>query len=138
MRKKRCVDDNANRWFLRAVGDPLLFSPHVNTSQMQRAQEAVERTQAVLNQCEARLLREIHRFKEDKATDLRRIVNHYIKLQCEHSKRLEHAWSTLLEEEEAAQPPPVVSHLPPPPPAVQQQHQVDEFSAAASDGLVGV
>jgi hypothetical protein len=123
---------------LRAVGDPLLFSPHVNTSQMQRAQEAVERTQAVLNQCEARLLREIHRFKEDKATDLRRIVNHYIKLQCEHSKRLEHAWSTLLEEEEAAQPPPVVSHLPPPPPAVQQQHQVDEFSAAASDGLVGV
>jgi sorting nexin-1/2 len=69
-----------------------------------RAQEAADLARDDFCACSQRVLREVDRFKREKAEDMRRTVLDYINLQVEYNKRMEEIWSTLIPELEKVPP----------------------------------
>ena len=63
---------------------------------LRRAQEAAEVAREDFATVSQRVLREVDRFKREKAEDMRRTVLDYINLQVEYNKRMEEVWGTLI------------------------------------------
>lgn len=63
---------------------------------LRRAQEAAEAAREDFASVSQRVLREVDRFKREKAEDMRRTVLDYINLQVEYNKRMEETWGTLI------------------------------------------
>lgn len=63
---------------------------------LRRCQEAAEIARDEFADCSQRVLREVDRFKREKAEDMRRTVLDYIKLQVEYNKRMEQVWGSLI------------------------------------------
>ena len=90
---------------------------------VEKAQTDVANARDAFERVSARVIREMERFKREKANDMRRLVLDYTTMQIEHNKRIEQQWHQLLPELEnipdapddyvyGRAPPP----LPPPPP----------------------
>lgn len=69
-----------------------------------RAQEAADIARDDFCACSQRVLREVDRFKREKAESMRRTVLDYINLQVEYNKRMEEIWATLIPELEKVPP----------------------------------
>ena len=65
---------------------------------LRRAQEAAELARDDFATVSQRVLREVDRFKREKAEDMRKTVLDYIHLQVEYNKRMEQVWATLIPE----------------------------------------
>lgn len=118
---------------------------------VEKAQGDVATARDAFDHVSARVIREMERFKREKANDMRRVVLDYCSMQIEHTKRLEQQWNTLLPELEAIPdspdeyygraPPPLP---PPPPPAAADQPPLpppppqDEPVLGDNPDLVGV
>jgi sorting nexin-1/2 len=63
---------------------------------LRRAQEACQAVQEDFAAVSQRVLREVDRFKREKAEDMRRTVLDYINLQVDYNKRMEQVWGTLI------------------------------------------
>lgn len=63
-----------------------------------RAQETADLARDDFCACSQRVLREVDRFKREKAEDMRRTVLDYINLQVEYNKRMEEVWAALIPE----------------------------------------
>lgn len=63
---------------------------------LRRSQEAAEIAREDFATVSQRVLREVDRFKREKAEDMRRTVLDYINLQVEYNKRMEELWSSLI------------------------------------------
>jgi sorting nexin-1/2 len=63
-----------------------------------RAQEAADIARDDFCACSQRVLREVDRFKREKAESMRRTVLDYINLQVEYNKRMEEIWALLIPE----------------------------------------
>mmetsp|Transcript_10444 Transcript_10444/g.17574 ORF Transcript_10444/g.17574 Transcript_10444/m.17574 type:complete len:479 (-) Transcript_10444:450-1886(-) len=70
---------------------------------MRRAQEEAEVARDDFATVSQRVLREMDRFKREKAEDMRRTVLDYIQLQVEYNKRMEEVWSSLIPQLEQVQ-----------------------------------
>ncbi|KAL7567796.1 hypothetical protein ACA910_000548 [Epithemia clementina (nom. ined.)] len=70
---------------------------------LRRAQEASEAAKDDFATVSQRVLREVDRFKREKAEDMRRTVLDYINLQVEYNKRMEEVWSSLIPKLESVQ-----------------------------------
>jgi sorting nexin-1/2 len=70
---------------------------------LRRAQEAADGAREDFAAVSQRVLREVDRFKREKAEDMRRVVLDYINLQVEYNKRMEEVWATLIPKLEAVQ-----------------------------------
>jgi len=68
-----------------------------------RAQEAADAARDDFATVSQRVLREVDRFKREKAEDMRRTVLDYINLQVEYNKRMEDVWATLIPQLEKVQ-----------------------------------
>ena len=86
---------------------------------LRRAHEASEVAREEYAAVSQRVLREVDRFKREKAEDMRRVVLDYINLQVEYNKRMEEIWATLIPKLEAVQ----LDAPQLPPPHLQQQQQ---------------
>jgi len=65
---------------------------------LRRAQEAADAARDDFCACSQRVLREVDRFKREKAEDMRRTVLDYINIQVEYNKRMEEIWAQLIPE----------------------------------------
>jgi sorting nexin-1/2 len=63
---------------------------------LRRAQEAADAAQHDFATVSQRLLRDVDRFKRDKAAEMRTVVLNYIQLQVAYNKKMEQAWSMLV------------------------------------------
>jgi hypothetical protein len=63
---------------------------------LRRSQEACQAAQEDFQAVSQRVLREVDRFKHEKAEDMRRTVLDYINLQVDYNKRMEEVWGTLI------------------------------------------
>lgn len=70
---------------------------------LRRAQDASEAARDDFATVSQRVLREVDRFKREKAEDMRRTVLDYINLQVEYNKRIEEVWSALIPKLESVQ-----------------------------------
>jgi sorting nexin-1/2 len=70
---------------------------------LRRAQEESEVARDDFMAVSQRVLREVDRFKHDKAEDMRRTVLDYITLQVEYNKKMEEIWATLIPQLEHVQ-----------------------------------
>lgn len=70
---------------------------------LRRAQEASQVAQDDFAAVSQRVLREVDRFKREKAEDMRRTVLDYINLQVEYNKRMEGIWASLIPQLERVQ-----------------------------------
>ena len=70
---------------------------------LRRGQEAAEAAREDFATVSQRVLREVDRFKREKAEDMRRTVLDYINLQVEYNKRMEDIWATLIPQLEKVQ-----------------------------------
>ena len=70
---------------------------------LRRGQEAAELARDDFATVSQRVLREVDRFKREKAEDMRRTVLDYINLQVEYNKRMEDIWATLIPQLEKVQ-----------------------------------
>jgi sorting nexin-1/2 len=70
---------------------------------LRRAQEASQVAHDDFCTVSQRVLREVDRFKREKAEDMRRTVLDYINLQVEYNKRMEQVWATLIPQLERVQ-----------------------------------
>ena len=70
---------------------------------LRRAQEAAEAAREDFATVSQRVLREVDRFKREKAEDMRRTVLDYINLQVEYNKRMEDIWAALIPQLEKVQ-----------------------------------
>jgi sorting nexin-1/2 len=70
---------------------------------LRRAQEASEVAREDFATVSQRVLREVDRFKREKAEDMRRTVLDYINLQVEYNKRMEEIWAVLIPQLEKVQ-----------------------------------
>jgi len=60
------------------------------------SEEALAASEQEFKGCSKRCLREVARFKEEKAVDMRKTVLDYINLQIEYNKRMEETWTALV------------------------------------------
>jgi Vps5 C terminal like len=90
---------------------------------LRRAQEAADVAREDFAVVSQRVLREVDRFKREKAEDMRRVVLDYINLQVEYNKRMEEVWATLIPKLEAVQ---------------QQQHLMQPPQPVASGAPIPV
>lgn len=90
---------------------------------LRRAQEAADVAREDFAVVSQRVLREVDRFKREKAEDMRRVVLDYINLQVEYNKRMEEVWATLIPKLEAVQ---------------QQQHLMQPPQPTASGAPIPV
>jgi len=99
--------------------DRVAFAEHA----VDKAKQDVEKARDDFEAVSARVVREVERFKGEKARDLKAVVVDFCALQMEHHKRLQEQWTQLLPDLESVDvgpdpteyfesPPP----LPPPPP----------------------
>jgi hypothetical protein len=65
---------------------------------LRRAQEAADLARDDFCATSQRVLREVDRFKREKAEDMRRTVLDYINIQVEYNKRMEEIWGALIPE----------------------------------------
>mmetsp|Transcript_37333 Transcript_37333/g.52703 ORF Transcript_37333/g.52703 Transcript_37333/m.52703 type:complete len:467 (+) Transcript_37333:81-1481(+) len=70
---------------------------------LRRAHEASHVAQEDFAAVSQRVLREVDRFKREKAEDMRRTVLDYINLQVEYNKKVEEIWATLIPQLERVQ-----------------------------------
>ena len=70
---------------------------------LRRAQDAAQAARDDFATVSQRVLREVDRFKREKAEDMRTIVLQYIQLQVEYNKRMEQVWATLIPQLEQVQ-----------------------------------
>ena len=70
---------------------------------LRRAQEASEVARDDFAAVSQRVLREVDRFKREKAEDMKRTVLDYINLQVEYNRRVEEIWAALLPQLERVQ-----------------------------------
>jgi len=70
---------------------------------LRRAQEAAEAGRDDFATVSQRVLREVDRFKREKADDMRRTVLDYINLQVDYNKRMEDIWAALIPQLEKVQ-----------------------------------
>jgi len=70
---------------------------------LRRAQEATQQAREDFATVSQRVLREVDRFKREKAEDMRRTVLDYINLQVDYNKRMEEVWATLIPKLESVQ-----------------------------------
>lgn len=70
---------------------------------LRRAHEAAEAARDDFATVSQRVLREVDRFKREKAEDMRRTVLDFINLQVEYNKRMEEIWATLIPKLESVQ-----------------------------------
>jgi sorting nexin-1/2 len=70
---------------------------------LRRAQEAAEVARDDFCTVSQRVLREVDRFKREKAEDMRKTVLDYIRLQVEYNKRMEQVWAALIPQLERVQ-----------------------------------
>jgi len=70
---------------------------------LRRAQEASEVARDDFAAVSQRVLREVDRFKREKAEDMKRTVLDYINLQVDYNRRVEEVWATLLPQLERVQ-----------------------------------
>lgn len=63
---------------------------------LRRAQESCQAAQEDFASTSQRVLREVDRFKREKADDMRRTVLDYINLQVDYNKRMEQVWGNLI------------------------------------------
>jgi len=89
---------------------------------LRRAHEASEAAREDFATVSQRVLREVDRFKREKAEDMRRTVLDYINLQVEYNKRMEEVWASLIPKLESVQLD-VNSNAVAPPPDQQQPQQ---------------
>ncbi|KAJ8602356.1 hypothetical protein CTAYLR_004244 [Chrysophaeum taylorii] len=143
-----CVDlENKKNLAAKLAGQPgkeerAALAEHA----VEKAQGDVATARDAFEQVSARVIREMERFKREKANDMRRIVLDYTSMQIEHTKRVEHQWQALLPELEAISdspddyyaraPPPIPP--PPPPPQPLGAANPEEDNLADNPDLVGV
>mmetsp|Transcript_11063 Transcript_11063/g.22693 ORF Transcript_11063/g.22693 Transcript_11063/m.22693 type:complete len:418 (+) Transcript_11063:2-1255(+) len=60
------------------------------------SEDALATSEQEFKVCSERCLREVTRFKEEKAVDMRRVVLDYINLQIEYNKKMEETWTSLV------------------------------------------
>lgn len=60
------------------------------------SEEALTASSNEFKECSSRCLREVARFKEEKAVDMRKTVLDYINLQIEYNKKMEETWTSLV------------------------------------------
>ncbi|CAB9509612.1 nexin 1 [Seminavis robusta] len=70
---------------------------------LRRAQQAAEVARDDFATVSQRVLREVDRFKREKAEDMRRTVLDYINLQVDYNKRMEQIWTALVPQLEKVQ-----------------------------------
>lgn len=70
---------------------------------LRRSQEAADLAREDFTIVSQRVLREVDRFKREKAEEMRRTVLDYINLQVEYNKRMEEIWATLIPQLERVQ-----------------------------------
>eukprot|EP00521_Asterionellopsis_glacialis_P011163 CAMPEP_0195292008 /NCGR_PEP_ID=MMETSP0707-20130614/8557_1 /TAXON_ID=33640 /ORGANISM="Asterionellopsis glacialis, Strain CCMP134" /LENGTH=510 /DNA_ID=CAMNT_0040352379 /DNA_START=64 /DNA_END=1596 /DNA_ORIENTATION=+ len=70
---------------------------------LRRSQEACNTAQDDFATVSQRVLREVDRFKREKAEDMRRTVLDYINLQVEYNKKMEEVWANLIPQLESVQ-----------------------------------
>lgn len=70
---------------------------------LRRAQEASEVARDDFAAVSQRVLREVDRFKREKAEDMKRLVLEYINLQVEYNRRVEEIWALLIPQLERVQ-----------------------------------
>jgi len=70
---------------------------------LRRGQEAAEAARDDFATVSQRVLREVDRFKREKAEDMRKTVLDYINLQVEYNKRMEEIWAVLIPQLEKVQ-----------------------------------
>jgi len=70
---------------------------------LRRAQESAEIARGDFATVSQRVLREVDRFKREKAEDMRRTVLDYINLQVQYNKRMEEIWASLIPKLEQVQ-----------------------------------
>jgi len=70
---------------------------------LMRAQEESEAAREEFAAVSQRLLREVDRFKRDKADDMRRTVMDYINLQIDYNRKMEDVWANLIPQLEQVQ-----------------------------------
>jgi len=63
---------------------------------LRRAQDAADAARDDFMTVGQRLLREVDRFKREKADEMRRTVTEYIELQIEHNRKMEDIWTALI------------------------------------------
>jgi len=101
---------------------------------LKRARDAAELARDEFATVSQRVLREVDRFKREKADDMRKTVLDYINLQIEYNKKMEEVWGALVPQLEhvsvengeravVTPPPPMVQIPPSGQQGGQQQHQ---------------
>lgn len=111
---------------------------------VEKAQGDVATARDAFEQVSARVIREMERFKREKASDMRRIVLDYTSMQIEYTKKVEEKWASLLPELEAITdddssddhyygrtPPPV-----PPPPSPSDRPSASAPNDIAVDSMI--
>jgi len=110
-------------------------SYHANLS-LQRASEAADTAREEFTTVSQRLLREVDRFKREKADDMRITVMDYINLQIDYNTKMEQVWGKLVPELERIQTGDTQSG--PPPAAVAASAGANaNANAVAAEGTVG-
>ena len=101
---------------------------------LRRAQEAADVARDDFCACSQRVLREVDRFKREKAEDMRRTVLDYINIQVDYNKRMENIWAALIPELEKVVPPmeqqqtrPPAAATPVSPDSSQMQQQQSQY-----------
>ena len=72
-------------------------------SSLQRAMEAAEVTREDFATVSQRILREMDRFKQEKADEMRYTVLNYIELQIQYNQKMEDTWARLIPDLERIQ-----------------------------------
>eukprot|EP00559_Dactyliosolen_fragilissimus_P001114 CAMPEP_0184862294 /NCGR_PEP_ID=MMETSP0580-20130426/6769_1 /TAXON_ID=1118495 /ORGANISM="Dactyliosolen fragilissimus" /LENGTH=562 /DNA_ID=CAMNT_0027360081 /DNA_START=119 /DNA_END=1807 /DNA_ORIENTATION=+ len=70
---------------------------------LRRGQDATEAARDAFATVSQRILREVDRFKREKADDMRRTVMDYIQIQIDYNQKMENIWTNLLPQLEAVQ-----------------------------------
>lgn len=94
-----------------------------------RAQEASEVARDDFAAVSQRVLREVDRFKREKAEDMKRTVLDYINLQVEYNRRVEEIWASLLPQLERVQLDSNSNAIPMAPETPQQPQQQSQVQA---------
>ncbi len=63
---------------------------------VKNCEETLRASETEFKMCSERVLREVERFKAEKAADMRKTVMDYINLQIEYNKRMEQVWTELV------------------------------------------
>ncbi|KAJ1446303.1 Vps5 C terminal like-domain-containing protein [Pelagophyceae sp. CCMP2097] len=106
---------------------------------VQKAQRDASTARDAFEHVSARVIREMERFKREKAADMRQVVLDYTTVQIEYNKRIEAQWEALLPELHAIPDSPDEYYAPaPPPPPPPADRDLGDLDEDESPDLVGV